>query len=124
MYSQKEYKPIYGSFTNREDIDAIITNTKILTPKKVPYTIGCPPLKRGGKRMASSKPQNCDTESQSIHYSEVSKIKNSLMSQTSSTTTTIIPIASRSVDPVNTSITTPDLSTTTQSFTCNQSSND
>ncbi|CAG8500246.1 hypothetical protein C2G38_2032110 [Gigaspora rosea] len=125
MYSQKEYKPIYGSFTNREAIDTIITNTKILTPKKVPYTIGYPPLKRGGKRMASSKPQNCDTESQSIYYPEVSKIKNSsLMSQTSSTTTTIIPTASRSVDPVNTSITTPDLSTTTQSFTCNQSSND
>ncbi|CAG8743763.1 7638_t:CDS:2 [Cetraspora pellucida] len=151
MYSQKEYKPVYGSFTNREDIDAIITNTKILTPKKVPYTIGCPPLKRGnsvfvylkplldldfsqlmshqmflglgGKRMASSKPQNCDTESQSIHYPEVSNIKNSLlMSQASSTT--IIPTASRSVDPVNTSITAPDPSTITQPFTCNQSSNE
>ncbi|CAG8511587.1 15618_t:CDS:2 [Racocetra fulgida] len=77
----------------------------------------------GGKRMASSKPQNCDTESQSIHYPEVSKTKNpSLMSQASSTT--IIPTASRSVDPVNTSITAPDPSTITQPFTCNQSSNE
>ncbi|CAG8679245.1 11674_t:CDS:10, partial [Funneliformis caledonium] len=70
MHSQKEFKPIYGSFSGREAIEAITKNTQKNMASKaytfsdcVPFNIGYPPLRRGGVKIkAISKPQECSNK--------------------------------------------------------------
>ncbi|RHZ89695.1 hypothetical protein Glove_12g8 [Diversispora epigaea] len=117
MYSQKEYKPIYGSFNNREEIDTVITKAGIQLSFKVPHNIGFPSLSRDGKKEKTfpSKSQNRGTGKKQINYSgSALKSKNpSITSQESN----IISSTNRGVSPANTSITINNNHSTTQSST-------
>ncbi|CAB4406302.1 unnamed protein product [Rhizophagus irregularis] len=71
MHSQKkEYKPTYGSFSGREDIEVVTKNTQDM-PLKVPFNIGFPYIRRGGTKIKVTlpKPQIYGNE-QNVLYSQ------------------------------------------------------
>ncbi|GBB91435.1 hypothetical protein RclHR1_18730001 [Rhizophagus clarus] len=70
MHSHKEFKPIYGSFSGREDIEIVTKNTQGM-PLKVPFNIGFPSIRRGGTKIKVTlpKPQECGKE-QNVSYSQ------------------------------------------------------